>query len=133
MLKVAKIGYTMKNGTSRRANVIGLSEQDAVQFLRRLTNNNISSIDDLGMDTDVHGYTDAAIEYLQKKIGKTTSEDKPQEGEQLAEPQKMYICPWCDREFEKSTGLKVHIQRTHQKKEDKKGSAATDESVNSEV
>lgn len=126
MLKVAKIGYTMKNGTTRKANILGTSEQDAVQFLRRLTNNNISSIDDLGMDSDVHGYTDAAVEYLQKRINKNVSKDTPQE----TEPQKMYICPWCDREFEKATGLKVHIQRTHQKKEDKKES---DEPVNKEV
>jgi len=122
MLKVARIGYTMKNGSTRKASIIGTSEKDAVQFLRRITNDNISSIDDLGMDTEVHGYTDAAVDYLQKKLGKLASNNTPQQ----TEITKNYICPWCEREFDKPTGLKVHIQRTHQKKEEKKEETSID-------
>lgn len=114
MLKLVKIGYTTSNGVSRRANVLSTSEEDAINFLRRVTGNKISTINDVGMDSDVHAYSDASLDYINKKTGATVASDEKQEP---VETQKMYVCPWCDKEFEKPASIKAHITKSH-KKED---------------
>lgn len=113
MLKVTRIGYTLKNGTTRSANVLSTSDEDAIRFLRKVTKNQITTVNDVGMDSEVHAYTDDALAYIRKK----TNVAVPEQAEVQESTQKVYMCPWCDREFEKSTGLKIHIQRTHKKEE----------------
>lgn len=113
MLKLVKIGYTTSNGVSRRANILSTSEEDAINFLRKISKNKVSSIDDVGMDSDVHAYSDASLEYIKKKTPAATRTEDPQ----TVEPQKVFACPWCEKEFEKTSGLKIHIQKSHKKEE----------------
>lgn len=113
MLKLIKIGYTTSSGVSRRANILSTSEEDAINFLRKVTKNNISTINDVGMDADVHAYSDESLAYIKKKTPEAAKTSNPQ----TVEPQKVYVCPWCEKEFEKTTGLKIHIQKSHKKEE----------------
>lgn len=114
MLKLVKIGYTTSNGVSRKANILSTSEDDAIHFLRRISGNKISTINDIGMDADVHAYSDASLDYINKKTAAGSVDTKKA---QAIEAQKVYVCPWCEKEFEKPTGLKIHIQKTHKKEE----------------
>lgn len=116
MLKVTKIGYTLTNGTTRKANVLSTSDEDAINFLRRVTKNGITTINDVGMDSEVHAYTDDALEYIKKRTSATTT---PTETETPMEAQKVYMCPWCDKSFEKPASIKAHITKSHKKEEEK--------------
>ena len=115
MLKLAKISYTTGKGVTRRVNILSTSEDDALRFLRSIEKNGISTINDLGMDSDVHAYTDAAVNHLKTRIEKIYGNQKTTETKDASIPEikRTYICPWCEKEFEKTTGLKIHIKKAH--------------------
>lgn len=114
MLKVTRIGYTMTNGSDRKANILSTSDEDAIRFLRRITKNKINTINDVGMDAEIHAYTDDALSYIQKKTSPATTQEATAP---KMETNKVYMCPWCDKEFEKAASMKAHITKTHKKEE----------------
>jgi len=112
MLKTTSIDYEMQGGMNKKAVILGLSEQDAIQFLRKITGNKISRINNIGFDTTIHGITDEALAYINKKSNAQNQEDSKKTVESQ-EPQVTYICPWCDKTFEKASSLKAHMNRAH--------------------
>lgn len=116
MLKTTSIEYEMQGGMSKKAVILGLSEQDAIQFLRKITGNKVSRINNIGFDTTIHGITDEALAYINKKTNTQNREDS-KETIEAQESQPVYACPWCDKTFEKASSLKAHMNRAHNVKE----------------
>lgn len=113
-----------KNKENRKANVVCTSKQNAIDFLRL---GGDAQMINIGNEYTIHAYTDEALQYIFDKLNIKVVEDElpeiqtsgelPEENE-LPEAKDGYVCPWCEKSFEKPQGLKVHIQRMHIKKEE---------------
>ena len=127
MLKIVTLEFENKNKETRRATFLCNDTKDAIEFVKKIGGGKINNI---GVGSTVHGYTDFAISYLIKKIGIDKPKDQKEETvvqsdntktidneNQKTETIIKHICPWCEKEFEKPNGLKMHIIRMHQKNE----------------
>jgi len=117
MLKTTSIDYEMKGGLNKKAVILGLSEQDAVQFLQKITGNKVARINNIGFDMDIHGITDEALAYISKKSNKQNEVEATENMENQQSMEVQYICPWCDKNFEKASSLKAHMNKMHGVKE----------------
>lgn len=115
MLKFFTMEYEHADAGTKKVNLVCESQDDAIYFMRNLTKNKMKSITNLGNISDIHAYTDNAIDYISKKLGysKTTEEGN------AVEPKSGYLCPWCEKSFEKASVLKAHMNRSHNVKEQK--------------
>jgi len=120
MLKSIQIDYEAKEKdktVSRRAVVVCKSETDGVKFLAKfIGQKNFQRVNALSYEKDIHAISDGAIDYLFTKseyVKKLLDSniDKNSETNSILK----YTCPWCDKEFDKAVGCKVHIQKVHKK------------------
>jgi len=122
MLTLIQIEFSYrdsKNKGNRKANVVCTSKQNAIDFLRL---GGDAQMINIGNEYTIHAYTDEALQYIFDKLNIKVSENELPEIQtlesDLPEAKDSYICPWCEKSFEKPQGLKVHIQRMHIKKEE---------------
>jgi len=114
MLKFFNLEYETDKAGTRKVNLICNGQDDAIGFINKINNNQVKRFNNLGTEFDVHAYTDYAVDYLNKKLSvKKTSDNIQTENTS----QTTYICPWCDKPFEKASALKAHMNRSHNVKE----------------
>lgn len=90
MLKVVTIEFEQKDAGERKASILCTSNDDAINFLKKITNNGVNRVSNFGMDVEVHGFSDAALEYIDKKRGIT---DQQKEAEPVGNDVNKYVCP----------------------------------------
>jgi len=119
MLQLVEIEFELKKGGMRKANVIGKDNEDVYKYIMGFESS--SKINNIGFQREIHAYTDYAIDYLKGKLEiedpKTTETEIPNMQMETTQGNR-YICPWCERDFEKALGLKMHIKKTHEPKKE---------------
>jgi len=109
MLKVTQIEFEVEKGINRNACICCESDEDAINFIKTLYKGKPIRINNIGFDKTIHGFSDTAVEYLQKRLKLTKIDENAMEREETT----VYKCPWCDKEFPKSASLKVHMNKAH--------------------
>ncbi|MFW6046351.1 MAG: hypothetical protein ACOCP4_00910 [Candidatus Woesearchaeota archaeon] len=113
MLMLTQIEFEQKSGDIRRANIVCENQEDAITFIRNLpTTKKVNTINNVGAGNQIHVFTDQALNYIFSRASDTKNENIN------VDETTNYICPWCDKTFEKPLGLKMHIQKTHLKKKE---------------
>lgn len=112
--------FKTKDGGSnvRKANILCTDTKNAINFIKKF--GALVKISNIGFDNEVHAYTDEALDYILQKLNINKQDNeliKAENDKVFMEKENSYICPWCEKGFEKPMGLKMHINKMHMKKE----------------
>lgn len=110
-LKITSIDYELDKKINKKAVILAIGEGDAIKFLRKVTGNKVTRIDNIGYDMDVHAITDDAMEYIAKHGNFKQQSPGDSKEEETTE---VYKCPWCDKPFGTAQGLKLHLNKAHE-------------------
>ncbi len=113
MLKLLNLEYEHKTKGVKKANIVCTSQEDAIKYLVRVTKNQVTKINNIGMDFDIHGYSDDSITYITKKLGFSKDQKNTTESSDSSTLEGEYKCPWCEKSYGSAQALKVHMSKAH--------------------
>lgn len=113
---VFEVSYSLVNGGNYRACVVAHDKKSAVEFLGKRVK--VNKIDSISIESRVDAISDSVLRLAIERSSEfahlllDTSTEAP-EVEKEDIPVQKYICPWCDKEFGSSQGVKQHLTKVH--------------------